>query len=30
MFGIMKQHSSTLLSGMKKQADKDQTIELKE
>uniref|UniRef100_A0A8C7K9E5 unspecific monooxygenase n=1 Tax=Oncorhynchus kisutch TaxID=8019 RepID=A0A8C7K9E5_ONCKI len=30
MFAIMKQHSSNLLSGMKKQADKDQTIELKE
>ncbi|CAB1344099.1 unnamed protein product, partial [Coregonus sp. 'balchen'] len=30
MFGIMKQHSSTLLNGMKKQADKDQAIELKE
>uniref|UniRef100_A0A8C7I0H0 unspecific monooxygenase n=1 Tax=Oncorhynchus kisutch TaxID=8019 RepID=A0A8C7I0H0_ONCKI len=30
MFGIMKQHSANLLNGMKKQADKDQTIEVKE
>uniref|UniRef100_A0A8K9UN90 Cytochrome P450, family 3, subfamily A, polypeptide 65 n=1 Tax=Oncorhynchus mykiss TaxID=8022 RepID=A0A8K9UN90_ONCMY len=30
MFGIMKQHSANLLNGMKRQADKDQTIEVKE
>ncbi|KAJ8001361.1 hypothetical protein DPEC_G00168730 [Dallia pectoralis] len=30
MFGIMKQHSSNLLNGMKKLVDKDQAIELKE
>ncbi|XP_012986973.2 cytochrome P450 3A27 isoform X1 [Esox lucius] len=30
MFGIMKQHSSILLNGMKKQAEKGQAIELKE
>uniref|UniRef100_A0A673ZWK4 Cytochrome P450 3A n=1 Tax=Salmo trutta TaxID=8032 RepID=A0A673ZWK4_SALTR len=30
MFGIMKQHSANLLNGMKKQADKDQAIEVKE
>uniref|UniRef100_A0A6Q2YLT1 unspecific monooxygenase n=1 Tax=Esox lucius TaxID=8010 RepID=A0A6Q2YLT1_ESOLU len=30
MFGIMKQHSSNLLNGMKKQAEKGQAIELKE
>nr|XP_046193754.1 cytochrome P450 3A27-like [Oncorhynchus gorbuscha] len=30
MFGIMKQHSANLLNGMKKQADKDQTIDVKE
>uniref|UniRef100_A0A4W5PTC2 Cytochrome P450 3A n=1 Tax=Hucho hucho TaxID=62062 RepID=A0A4W5PTC2_9TELE len=30
MFGIMKQHSSNLLNGMEKQADKDQAIEVKE
>uniref|UniRef100_A0A8K9XYH5 unspecific monooxygenase n=1 Tax=Oncorhynchus mykiss TaxID=8022 RepID=A0A8K9XYH5_ONCMY len=30
MFGIMKQHSANLLNGMKKQADKDRTIEVKE
>uniref|UniRef100_A0A4W5RAM4 unspecific monooxygenase n=1 Tax=Hucho hucho TaxID=62062 RepID=A0A4W5RAM4_9TELE len=28
MFGIMKQHSANLLNGMKKQADKDQAIEI--
>ncbi|KAL1005394.1 hypothetical protein UPYG_G00058530 [Umbra pygmaea] len=30
MFGIMKQHSSNLLNGMKKKADKGQAIEMKE
>ncbi|KAL1005397.1 hypothetical protein UPYG_G00058570 [Umbra pygmaea] len=30
MFGIMKQHSSNLLNGMKKKADKGQAVEMKE
>ncbi|XP_035516950.1 cytochrome P450 3A40 [Morone saxatilis] len=30
MFGIMKQHSANLISSMKKKADKDEPLELKE
>ncbi|XP_036968017.1 cytochrome P450 3A40-like [Acanthopagrus latus] len=30
MFGIMKRHSATLLTSMKKKADKDEPLELKE
>ncbi|CAJ1053984.1 cytochrome P450 3A30-like [Xyrichtys novacula] len=30
MFGIMKRHSATLINGMKKKADKDEPLDLKE